>query len=88
VRWLHSRRRERRAREKADQRDRDILILVSEGRSRREIAHDLWRDEQTIKKDLERILSCLPDEDAEELRGVLELAEKRRREEMRALRQG
>jgi GTP cyclohydrolase I len=88
VRLFHSKRRqEKRARE-ADQLDRDILVLVSEGRSRREIAHTLFRDPQRIKKDLERIVSCLPEEEAEALREVLQSAEKRQREEMRALRQG
>lgn len=88
MKWLHSKRREEKRAREADQRDRDILVLVSEGRSKREIAHTLWRDEQRVKKDLERILSCLPEEEAEALRGELQLAEKRQREETRALRQG
>jgi DNA-binding NarL/FixJ family response regulator len=71
VKWLHSKRREEKRAREADQRDRDILVLVSEGRSKREIAHTLWRDEQRVKKDMERILSCLPEEEAEALRGQL-----------------
>lgn len=62
------------------ERDRDILILLSEGRPRPEIARALWRDEQTIKNDLERILSCFPEEDAEALRGVVRSARKRQTE--------
>ena len=77
MRWFLPKRREEKGAREADQRDRDILVLVSEGRSRREIAHALFRDEQRIKKDLERILSCLPEEEAEALLGALQSAEKR-----------
>jgi len=52
MRWFLSKRREEKGAREADQRDRDILVLVSEGRSRREIAHALFRDEQRIKKGL------------------------------------
>ena len=69
------------------ERDRDILVLVSEGRSRREIAHYLWRDEKSIKQHLERILRCLPEEDAEALRALLQSARKRQNARARLAKQ-
>jgi FixJ family two-component response regulator len=42
----------------ADQ-DRYILALLAEGRTRKEVAYALWRDEYTVKEDMKLICKVL-----------------------------
>jgi DNA-binding CsgD family transcriptional regulator len=44
--------------------DRYILALLAEGRTREEIAFELWRDHYLIRKDLKRIFKVLGEDAA------------------------
>jgi DNA-binding NarL/FixJ family response regulator len=68
--------------------DREVLALIAEGKSRREIAYALFRDEQQVKGNLERIYAKFPEQDADALREMLRLRRNRENEELRAQKRG
>ena len=68
--------------------DREVLALIAEGKSRREIAYTLFRDEQQVKPNLERIYAKFPEQDADALREMLRLRRNRENEELRAQKRG
>jgi DNA-binding CsgD family transcriptional regulator len=44
-------------------RDRYMLALLAEGRTRKEVAYALWRDEYTVKEDMKRIFKVLAEDE-------------------------